>query len=346
MTTAWTPASFQSAALQLVQVLDHDKLHNHSATASAQNATAATTLLITADAHALPWSYSPENGSLEATTIRQRQVAVDSLRSYTSTGMTGTLTEECKEDESLLERRVPWNPPSNSSRDRNPPMITLEDDSIWDDGDAATMTATTTWTTSAEMVSLAATAGGEASREQFECGPPLTRAEWTEWHLSIVYSDIWRVPVLYFTVQRLHKDASTTVVSRRDVLDMLVPARLQGSSNTTAGATAAANIGGGGGGGDDMWDFVSVEEHPVTGVPSFLLHPCRIGERLQALTTTVTPPCHGHTAATSSWNSHTTAAAVQLWSWWAMVLPTVGLSVEPHTYQRVRTLLQHTEMKV
>ena len=88
-----------------------------------------------------------------------------------------------------------------------------------------------------------------------------------EWSFSIVYHETWGVPVLYFQVQYL--DGSRC--SRHDVLDALHVYDLNTSDaglNITVGAV-------------DSWDFISEEEHPITGIPSFFLHPCQTSARLE-----------------------------------------------------------------
>lgn len=130
----------------------------------------------------------------------------------------------------------------------------------------------------------------------------------TEWRFSVAYSDVWLVPVLYFTVQRITDGAPCT---RQEVLDML---HLYNHQNF---ATAGLD--------DSSWDFCSYDEHPVSGMPSFFLHPCRTLERLEALKASVQCP------------------SVRLWSWFSMILPTVGLSVSPKCFQRVQRKLEEEE---
>jgi hypothetical protein len=82
----------------------------------------------------------------------------------------------------------------------------------------------------------------------------------SEWNFSIVYSETWRVPVLYFRVQQ--RDG--TPCTRDHVLGVL------------AGGSHHNQV-------LDSWDFISHEEHPVSRCPSFFLHPCRTQERLETL---------------------------------------------------------------
>jgi hypothetical protein len=115
-----------------------------------------------------------------------------------------------------------------------------------------------------------------------------------QWKFSIVFSDTWRVPVLYFTVQ--HGDG--TPLLRSQVLEII-----EVDEKEIA----------------DTWDFVSHDEHPITGEPSFFLHPCQTFARLKLLflqdTETVTSP---------------------LISWVTMVLPAVGFRLPTRTFIRVQ----------
>jgi len=74
-----------------------------------------------------------------------------------------------------------------------------------------------------------------------------------QWDFSIVYSETYRAPVLYFRVQNLEGSPC----GRSKVLDLL---------------PSQAII--------DSWDFVSQEEHPFLGIPYFFLHPCQASTRL------------------------------------------------------------------
>lgn len=88
----------------------------------------------------------------------------------------------------------------------------------------------------------------------------LESEESSEWNFSIVYSETWRVPVLYFRVQQ--RDG--TPCTRDYILEVL------------AGDSHHNRV-------PDSWDFVSHEEHPVSRCPSFFLHPCRTQDRLETL---------------------------------------------------------------
>lgn len=114
-----------------------------------------------------------------------------------------------------------------------------------------------------------------------------------EWRFSVIYSDTWRVPIMYFTVQ----DVAGNLCSREQVLQML--------SNATT---------------QDSWDFLSFDEHPVTGTPSCFLHPCQTEARLEML-------------MSDKSNSDT------LLAWLSMILPAVGHSLSAKTFQEIQQLL-------
>jgi hypothetical protein len=102
-----------------------------------------------------------------------------------------------------------------------------------------------------------------------------------EWRCSIVYSDTWQVPILFFTAQ--HMDGSPC--SRHALLKAV------GCHD-----------------GIDSYDFISYDEHPVTRVPSFFLHPCQTSARIKLMGSTT--DCF-------------------LVSWLSMVLPAIGFRMPP-----------------
>jgi len=85
------------------------------------------------------------------------------------------------------------------------------------------------------------------------------------WNYSIVFSPTYGVPVFYFRANFL----DGTSVGREQVLRVL---------HRNVDATGED---------DDGWDFVSEEEHPVTGVPHYFLHPCQTPILLNLLSDTV-----------------------------------------------------------
>lgn len=115
----------------------------------------------------------------------------------------------------------------------------------------------------------------------------------SEWRFSVVYSDTWRVPVLYFTVQ----DPSGNPLPRDKVV-----AALPASSQV-----------------QDTWDLVSYDEHPVSGVPSYFLHPCQTEARLKVL-----------------FNNEPENKQLLLLSWMSLILPAIGYNFPSKIFQKVK----------
>jgi Autophagocytosis associated protein, active-site domain len=122
-----------------------------------------------------------------------------------------------------------------------------------------------------------------------------------EWRFSIAYSYIWHVPVLYFNVQL----PNGTACSRLEVLQMLHCFCCDPDVMS------------------DTWEFVSSDEHPVTGFPSFFLHPCQSSHRLVVM------------------NASTTCPTMRLWSWMSMILPTVGVLISPKVYTVIQAQIDN-----
>lgn len=117
-----------------------------------------------------------------------------------------------------------------------------------------------------------------------------------EWRFSVVYSDTWRVPVLYFTVQ----DGHGSPFPRSEVL------RLVKADQTVVGMEE-----------EDTWDFLSYDEHPITGLPSFFLHPCQTDAILQRF-----------------------QQSTKLLSWLSFVLPAVGFRIPPKDFALIQEQLK------
>jgi 2',3'-cyclic-nucleotide 2'-phosphodiesterase (5'-nucleotidase family) len=129
------------------------------------------------------------------------------------------------------------------------------------------------------------------------------------WSFSIVYSDTYCVPILYFHVQ--HHNG--TPCSRQQVLKML----LESTNHSQADRMAL----------QDTWDFVSQEQHPFTNMPSFFLHPCQSSTRLQLLLSSTTSV--GQFACNID----------MLWTWMSMILPTVGHPIPPSVFLKIQEQL-------
>lgn len=117
---------------------------------------------------------------------------------------------------------------------------------------------------------------------------------------SIVFSQTYDIPVLYFTAQRM--DGS--LCSRQEIVGHL---ELLHHQNLT----------------DDSWDFLSMDQHPMTGLPSYFLHPCNTKQRMESMIT-----------------SQERHPAIQLLSWMSMMFVSMGLAIPANIYQHhVRRIL-------
>jgi len=143
-----------------------------------------------------------------------------------------------------------------------------------------------------------------------------------EWHLSIVYNETWQTPVLYFHVQDMY--TGEPCMSRTQILKHLKPYPyhptkhnpfVSSPSSSSSSSSCFEDD-------DDSWDFVSQEEHPITGMPSFFLHPCRTNERMDLL-------CH----------SNNNNQAVCLLQWMSMVLPSIRLAISSSVFVHIANKL-------
>jgi Autophagocytosis associated protein, active-site domain len=142
----------------------------------------------------------------------------------------------------------------------------------------------------------------------------------TQWTFSIVYSDTWRVPILYFTVQWYDTGSPCT---RTEVLQWLKSGGNPGEDDD-----------------DNGWDFVSQEEHPITGLPTFFLHPCQIEARMALLEGGLTKEEDGadDDDQGTTFLRHRSNGFI-LWAYMAMLFPVVGHSIPSTCFQRVKIAL-------
>ena len=138
----------------------------------------------------------------------------------------------------------------------------------------------------------------------------------TQWTFSIVYSSTYQAPVLYFHVQ---EESNGNPVGRELLLKLL------GHEHQRSDFQASNDFP------TETWEFLSQEEHPITGSSSFFLHPCQSAQRLQLLQTTTT-------------NDKTVGLEEQpkrnvLWSWMPMILPAVGHSVPSAYFTQVQNCI-------
>jgi hypothetical protein len=140
-----------------------------------------------------------------------------------------------------------------------------------------------------------------------------------EWHLNIVFSPTWCVPVLYVSVNYI----DGTPLTRDSVLQYFDTTTRQGQGQ---GKSTDAELE------SSSWEFISEDEHPVTGVPCFFLHPCRTRERINCLHSSSPPfvPSSDYSASPS--------ASLLLLSWMTMILPPIGIHISPANYNAIQKL--------
>lgn len=119
------------------------------------------------------------------------------------------------------------------------------------------------------------------------------------WVFSIVYSETWQSPVLYFRVQ--NKDGSL-ISSREDIVQLLKPIHHQNQVQ-------------------DSWDFVSYDEHPVDGMPSFFLHPCQTNNRMTQLVRCIA--------------GDILPSGLLLLIWMSLIFPAVGLVIPSRVFDAI-----------
>ena len=118
------------------------------------------------------------------------------------------------------------------------------------------------------------------------------------WHVTVVYSETWQTPTLYFRVEDAYRGEPC---SRTEVINYLT--RMHYRNNVS-----------------DTWDFVSQDEHPITGTPCFFLHPCRTNESLNHLAKHDDP-------------------AVRLLQWMSILLPSIGITITSKEFIEVVEVL-------
>jgi hypothetical protein len=84
----------------------------------------------------------------------------------------------------------------------------------------------------------------------------------------------------------------------------------------------------------DTSEFVSQEEHPITGLPSFFLHPCQSAQRLHLLTIATKDRIKISKGLKEESKLDDFTKNSVLWIWMSMILPAVGYSI-PSSYFRL-----------
>jgi hypothetical protein len=152
--------------------------------------------------------------------------------------------------------------------------------------------------------------------------PTTTTTESFQWTFTVVYSDTYRVPVLYFTVQR---QDLTAYVTRWQLLDCLLSQKEQQENDDDDND-------------NDPWEFVSQEQHPVFHMPSYFLHPCRSSQRLQLLLRAAEGDDDSDGDTNDDARRRRDAPSV-VWTWMAMILPAVNQPIPPTYYTKIRQKL-------
>jgi len=139
----------------------------------------------------------------------------------------------------------------------------------------------------------------------------------TKWTFSIIYSTTYQTPVLYFYVQEMNGNP----VGRQRLLKIIRQEHQRSAFEFSNDFPP------------DAWEFVSQEEHPVTGRSSFFLHPCQSAQRLQLLTTVAGEQREVFTGLEQRPSIDVFTKNSVIWAWMSMILPAVGHSI-PSSYFR------------
>jgi Autophagocytosis associated protein, active-site domain len=184
------------------------------------------------------------------------------------------------------------------------------------------------------------------------------------WYLNCIYHETWQVPVLYFSVQNAHDGSPCT---RDNVLEALGIGSTGSSSMPERNDMNTTNeklfdqdeyI-------DNTWTTISMEEHPITGIPSYFLHPCRTAERLGTLfnPSNVATPSSNITMLYSTNNHHTHnrkeksqesnekplsyyPSGIRLYSWLTMILSSLHIiQVSSKVFQKVQRQIMENDKR-
>jgi hypothetical protein len=146
-----------------------------------------------------------------------------------------------------------------------------------------------------------------------------------QWNFSIVYSDTYEVPVLYFTVQ----DCDTgNPCGRQKVLDCLITNQKQDGINDDEEEQYIGHV--------DTWEFISQEQHPILNVPSYFLHPCQSSQRLYLLLQAAEESCPDNDIDNNMNTSRQKTMHAIVWIWMAMILPAVNHPIPPSYFKVIQ----------
>ena len=234
------------------------------------------------------------------------------------------------------------------------------------------LSTSTTITTTGRSDAARSISSSSDVRQQRAMSNNSGKSWYTEWTFNIVYHPTYHVPTLYFTA--CHLDG--TVLTIEDVMHTLQQYQryqhFQSSiddeaNNDDSGNELHNNMDERGSNDHDEGDvkyyhetttedelhldeFISHEEHPITGMPCYCIHPCRTTDRMQYISSSAS--IAGTTTSSSSVmedeeeeeqhhdpNVNATAAAATsvplLLSWMSMILPIVGCCLSSYTYQQL-----------
>jgi ubiquitin-like-conjugating enzyme ATG10 len=155
-----------------------------------------------------------------------------------------------------------------------------------------------------------------------------------QWTFSIVYSHVWSVPVLYFQLQY----ANGILLNRKQVMDVLKFRDHDMNNNDATTSNRSSTIqtnNDNNSNSKDGWNFVSQEEHPITGVPTFFLHPCQTSTRMDLVHDTF----NGSSSSRNSNVYDDDNPAQWILTWMSMLLPTVGFKIPPTVFCKLQTML-------
>jgi ubiquitin-like-conjugating enzyme ATG10 len=122
------------------------------------------------------------------------------------------------------------------------------------------------------------------------------------WNVSVVYSETFQVPVLYFTLEY----TNGSPVERRlliSLLSLTIDDQHDDDDDVDSQEEEHRSSQG-----------VSQDLHPETGRPSYFLHPCQTNDTIHQIQMTTTTTITACSPSSLLW----------MWTWMSMVLPAIG----------------------
>mmetsp|Transcript_24539 Transcript_24539/g.52260 ORF Transcript_24539/g.52260 Transcript_24539/m.52260 type:complete len:269 (-) Transcript_24539:1165-1971(-) len=146
----------------------------------------------------------------------------------------------------------------------------------------------------------------------------------TQWMFTIIYSDTYQVPVLYFNVQEMNGNP----VGRQLLLRVLQQEHQRSAFESSNDFPV------------DTWEFISQEQHPVTGICSFFLHPCQSAQRLQLLISVSEDLREVCMELEQESIVDGSSKNGMLWAWMSMILPAVGQSIPSFYFRHIQKCIE------